>query len=170
MCSQSSYLYCAHRRHILVQSLYVMLFVKEFWQELKLKLIYDRQSVDLCLGVRLPSGAHDQIFYLSDDCRFIDVEHPLWREDGSVIYLYNCFWALTEQSLSGRSRAELTAIFYCLIWDSPTWRARFPYLYPPGTGWPSYTPGHWVPFCRLLRLSELRWRYSNPPPHGCDKN
>jgi hypothetical protein len=20
------------------------------------------------------------------------------------------------------------------------------YLYPPGTGWPSYTPGHWVPF------------------------
>jgi hypothetical protein len=28
----------------------------------------------------------------------------------------------------------------------PTWRARFPYLYPPGTGWPSYTPGHWVPF------------------------
>jgi hypothetical protein len=21
-----------------------------------------------------------------------------------------------------------------------------PYLYPPGTGWPSYTPRHWVPF------------------------
>jgi hypothetical protein len=28
----------------------------------------------------------------------------------------------------------------------PTWRARFPYLYPSGTEWPSYTPGHWVPF------------------------
>jgi hypothetical protein len=26
----------------------------------------------------------------------------------------------------------------------PTWRARFPYLYPPGTGWPSYAPGQWV--------------------------
>jgi hypothetical protein len=24
--------------------------------------------------------------------------------------------------------------------------ARFPYLYPPGTGWPSYIPRHWVPF------------------------
>jgi hypothetical protein len=24
----------------------------------------------------------------------------------------------------------------------PTWRARFPYLYPPRTGWPSYTLGH----------------------------
>jgi hypothetical protein len=28
----------------------------------------------------------------------------------------------------------------------PTWRARSLYLYPPGTGWSSYTPGHWVPF------------------------
>jgi hypothetical protein len=26
----------------------------------------------------------------------------------------------------------------------PTWRATFLYLYPPGTGWPSYTPGYWV--------------------------
>jgi hypothetical protein len=28
---------------------------------------------------------------------------------------YNCFWALPEQSLLGRSPAELTALFYCLI-------------------------------------------------------
>jgi hypothetical protein len=27
----------------------------------------------------------------------------------------------------------------------PTWRARHPYLYPPGTGWPSYTSRHRVP-------------------------
>jgi hypothetical protein len=26
------------------------------------------------------------------------------------------------------------------------WRARSQYLYPPGTGWPSYTPTHWVTF------------------------
>jgi hypothetical protein len=26
----------------------------------------------------------------------------------------------------------------------PTWRARPPYIYPPGTGLPSYTPRHWV--------------------------
>jgi hypothetical protein len=31
----------------------------------------------------------------------------------------------------------------------PTWRARFPYLYPPGAGWPYYTPRHWVPFSSL---------------------
>jgi hypothetical protein len=28
----------------------------------------------------------------------------------------------------------------------PTWRTRSPYLYPPGTGWFSYNPRHWVPF------------------------
>jgi hypothetical protein len=27
----------------------------------------------------------------------------------------------------------------------PTWRIRSPYLYPLETGWPSYTPRHWVP-------------------------
>jgi hypothetical protein len=28
------------------------------------------------------------------------------------------------------------------IWDSPTWWARFLYLFPPGTGWHSYSPRH----------------------------
>jgi hypothetical protein len=42
----------------------------------------------------------------------------------------------------------------------PTWRARFPYLYLPGTGWPSYTPGHWVPFTSPLTThSELAGSY-----------
>jgi hypothetical protein len=38
-------------------------------------------------------------------------------------------------------------IFYCLRFESlPTWRVRSPYLYPPGTEWPSYSPRHWVSF------------------------
>jgi hypothetical protein len=42
---------------------------------------------------------------------------------------------------------RLTTIFYCLRFGTlPTWRARSRYLYPPGTGWPSYTPRHLVPF------------------------
>jgi hypothetical protein len=37
--------------------------------------------------------------------------------------------------------------FIVLILETPlTWKARSPYLYPPGTGWLSYIPGHWVPF------------------------
>jgi hypothetical protein len=51
-----------------------------------------------------------------------------------------------------------------ILENPPTWRARSPCLYPTGTGWPRYSPGHWVPFCRLLRLAWLRFRYSNPPP------
>jgi hypothetical protein len=41
----------------------------------------------------------------------------------------------------------------------PTWRVRFPYLYPLGTGWPGYTPGTLFLF-RRLRFSGLRWKYS----------
>jgi hypothetical protein len=37
--------------------------------------------------------------------------------------------------------------YFTLIFETPPTRsARCPYLYPPGTGWPSYTPKHWVPF------------------------
>jgi hypothetical protein len=36
--------------------------------------------------------------------------------------LYNCFWALPGQPLLGRSPAELTALFCCLIWDSVQFR------------------------------------------------
>jgi hypothetical protein len=48
----------------------------------------------------------------------------------------------------------------------PTWRARSLHLHSPGTGRPSYNPGHWVPFLSFLRLAGLRWKYSNPPSHG----
>ena len=48
------------------------------------------------------------------------------------------------------------------------WWIRPPYLYPPETGWSSYTPGHQV---RILVASYdthgLRWGYScSRPPHG----
>jgi hypothetical protein len=57
--------------------------------------------------------------------------------------------------------------FYCLRFETPpTWRVRSPYFYPPGTGWPGYTPTHWVLFRRLLRIAGLQWRYSTPPPYG----
>jgi hypothetical protein len=37
--------------------------------------------------------------------------------------------------------------FYTRRFETPpTWRARYRYLYSPGTGWPGYTPRHWVPF------------------------
>jgi hypothetical protein len=62
---------------------------------------------------------------------FLYMGHPLWREDGSVIYLYNCFSALPEQSLLGRSPAELTDIFCCLIWGSPSLEGQVPVFISP---------------------------------------
>jgi hypothetical protein len=42
--------------------------------------------------------------------------------------VYNCCWSSPAQ-------------FYCLRFETPpTWRARSPYFFPPGTQWP------WVPF------------------------
>jgi hypothetical protein len=84
-------------------------------------------------------------FLLSNSCGFVDVGRLLRQEDKYDVY--NCCWPSSAQLSLRPSPAGLMAIFYCLRFDiPPTWRARFPYLYPPGTGWPSYTPGHWVPF------------------------
>jgi hypothetical protein len=47
--------------------------------------------------------------------------------------------------LRSESRGTHDNILLSPIRDSSTWRARFPYLYAPGTRWPSYTPRHWVP-------------------------
>jgi hypothetical protein len=78
------------------------------------------------------------------------VWHPLWREDGSVIY---CTIA-SRPCQSSHSWVEVPQnsrpYFNVSSETPPTWRARSPYLYPPGTGWPSYTPGHWVPLSPLL--------------------
>jgi hypothetical protein len=40
----------------------------------------------------------------SDIWGFFNMEHPLWREDGSVTHSYNCYWALTMLSLRSKSR------------------------------------------------------------------
>jgi hypothetical protein len=91
------------------------------------------------------------------------VGRPLCREGPSLVY--NCCWPSPAHSFSGSSIAGLMTRFYCLKFEAPpTWRARSPYLYPPGTGWPSYTPRHWVPF--QPPPTTCRWRYSNPPQCG----
>jgi hypothetical protein len=109
------------------------------------------------LGVGLPSGAHDQIFVSCVTFSgFLDVGRPLWREEGSIIFSYNCYWVLPEQSLSGPSPSELTTIFYCLLWDFPILEGQIPVFISPrnraaksspqGTGFPFrrlyYSQGH----------------------------
>jgi hypothetical protein len=51
------------------------------------------------------------------------------------------------------------------IRDSPNLEPRSPYLYPPGTGWPSYTPWHCVPFplpfMTRRAMMEIIWTFLN---------
>jgi hypothetical protein len=56
-------------------------------------------------------------------------------------------FTIAAQSFLGPSPTGIVTILYCLRFEiPPTWRARSPYLYLPGTGWRSYTPRYWVPF------------------------
>jgi hypothetical protein len=110
------------------------------------KACYDRRPVAQSILVSSPH-LKPKIWFLllSGSCWFFDVGRALWREGGSVVY--NCCRSSPAQSFLGPSSAGLVTIFYCLRLETPpTWRTRYPYLYPPGTGWPSYTPRHWVPF------------------------
>jgi hypothetical protein len=128
-------------------------------------------EVNLWPTVRRPSGTRDQFFYLLEIffrqlrvCYL--VAHSLTR--GRVCnLLYNCFWALPEQLFLSWSPAELTTIFYCLIWDSPNLEDLVPvFISPRNRVAQLYPRGTEFPLSRLLRLAGQRWRYSNPPPHG----
>jgi hypothetical protein len=128
----------------------------------KLKLIYDRQSVGQSV---LVSGTHlgpTTNFYFSlklslDSCGFVILLAPSLTRGRVCNLLYNCFWALPEQSHLSRSPTELTAIFYCLIWDSPNLEGQVPVFISPRNRVAQLYP---------RALSGLWWRYSNPPPHG----
>jgi hypothetical protein len=123
--------------------------------KLKLELINGRLSVGQSV---LVSGTHlglatnfsFSLKFPSDSCGFVILLLPLRREAGSVIY---CTVA-SGPCQSSHSWVEVLQnsrpYFTVSSKTPPTWRARSPYLYPPGTGWPSYTPGHWVPFLSSL--------------------
>jgi hypothetical protein len=122
----------------------------------------------VCLGVGLPSGAHDQTFcFLSGNCWFLDVGHPLWREDGSVIYSYNFFWVLPEQSLSGPIPQNSRPYFIISFETPPNLEGQIPVF---------ISPRKWVAQLYPRALGSLsvasydsqglRCRFSNPPPHG----
>jgi hypothetical protein len=78
-------------------------------------------SRPVCPGIRQPSGIRDQFLvhfhgkYMQVFVVFLLVGRLCWREDGSVIYAYNCYWALPALSPLGPRPAGLVTIPFCLI-------------------------------------------------------
>jgi hypothetical protein len=99
-------------------------------------------------GVRHLSGTSDQFLFLLEVffrqllvCYF--VAPSLTR--GRV-----CNLLLLLVLASAVPRDSRPYFIVPIVETPPTWSARSPYLYPPGTGWSSFTPGHWVSFSSPL--------------------
>jgi hypothetical protein len=102
-------------------------------------------SRPVCPYVGLPSGANDQFFFLSDNCGFLVVGHPLWREDGSE---FICSIA-SGPCQNSHSRVEVPQNswpYFTVHLRLPNLEGQVPVFISPKTRWPSYTPRHWVPF------------------------
>jgi hypothetical protein len=93
---------------------------------------------------------------LSEICGLVSVRRPLWREDGSAI----CS-VITQWSESCRTRNH-TLLSHLRLPQSGGAGSRI--CIPQKQGCPVIHPGTGFPLRRLLRLSGLRLRYSNPPP------
>jgi hypothetical protein len=147
----------------------------------------------ICLGVGLPSGGHDQIFVF---CQTIAVP---WHEAPSLMRGWVCSLLVQlllglARAVILRSKHRRTYGHILLphmrllqpggpgphiyipqeqggtvIW-SPQPRGPGPHIYiPQEQGDPVTSQGNGLPFHCLLRLTELWWRYSNPPPQGIKK-
>jgi hypothetical protein len=120
-----------------------------------------------CLGVKPHIGNKTRFVLLPDICEFAYVGRPVWRKDGCIVYI--CCWPSSGQQFSWPSQAGFITIVYCLRFESPTWRARSPCLYPPGRGWTNCTarrpfmPSHTTRRVSQNMVSSQRFEMSTIP-------
>jgi hypothetical protein len=128
-------------------------------------------SQPVCVGVRCPSGTFDQFFFLLEipfrhlrACYFVTPSLTRgWVCNLLVQLLLGLARAVTLGSKSRRTHDHILLSHLRL----PQPGGPGPCIYiPQEQGGPVIPPGTVFPFCRLLRLAGMRWRYSNPPPHG----
>jgi hypothetical protein len=124
----------------MIISLHEFSINKKFWRELSLSLIL-RPTISrpVCLGIKRPSGAYDQIFITVTQLRV------RWCGELSLTRGRVCRLQL------------LLALASAFIFGTDSRRTRDNIL---------FSQSRDFPFRRLLRLAGLRWRYSTAPPQG----
>jgi hypothetical protein len=108
------------------------------------QVLSESDSESVRLGDK-PLETHDTVifFFQLNTCGYSPyVTFSLTR--GLVCRLQLLLILASAVTLRSESYGTHDHILLSQIRDSPTWRAKSPYLYPPGTGWPGYTPRHWV--------------------------
>jgi hypothetical protein len=107
------------------------------------------------LGVGLLSGAHDQIFVFCLKIAGFLMLGDLSDERMGMQFTLTIASGPCQSSHSGVQVPQNSWPYFTASYETtPIWRARSLCLYPPGTGWPGYTPRHWVPFPSPLTNSQ----------------
>jgi hypothetical protein len=106
--------------------------------------LYDWQftSSKFCLGDK-PLENHDQYFFQLNNCCYSHYVTSFLAR-GWVCRLQLLLALASTVILRSKSRGPHYHILLSRIRDSPNPECQAPFLYLPGTGWPSYTSRHWV--------------------------
>jgi hypothetical protein len=139
------------------------------WNLIEVKL-QPTVSRPVLLGVRRPSWTRDQFFFLLEIffrqllvCYFVV---PSLRR-GRVCNLLLLLVLASAVPLGSHSRGTQVHILLSQFLRLPEPGGPGPRIYiPKEQGGPVIPPSTGFPFRRLLRPAGLRWKYSNPPPHG----
>jgi hypothetical protein len=117
------------------------------------------------LAVRHPSGTRDKFLFLFEiffvQLRVCNFVAPFLTR-GWVCNLLLLLVLASLVPLGSEFRGCQDHILLSQFETPPNWRARFPYLYPSGTGWPRYAPGHWDPFPSPLTTRRATVEVFNP--------